>query len=433
MLAYQKPITYLDVDTLIERHQPGYSLEQAFYTDEDIFEEEFKYIISRQWQYTDHISRIPNKGDYFLFQIAGEEIIIMRGEGDIVYAHYNVCRHRGSRVCLEAEGNTTHLTCPYHAWSYHIDGSLTSARAMPNDFDPAQFGLRSCQVRLFEGFIFINLTAEGEGQVPDFSEISKALLPWVAEAGLRHTKIIGHENYRAPLNWKISLENYFECYHCVTSHPEFCKIQLHALRDGVGTEKASNTFAEYNTTWEAKAKALGHKVGPITTWNMNLSDEKAYNSQIFFAERMLVHYDVQTAYAKLKPDLPYLPGKLLGSYKAEDYGQIDWGILPSFFLYTFCTSTVVMRITPLGPLDTDITMTWLVHKDAIEGVDYNLESIIWLDHVTMIQDDKITKNTQAGVNSRAYTPGPYATLEKLIRDIHQNYLATLRYGRSLPS
>ena len=114
----------LDIDALIARQRVGYSLERPFYVDPAIFEREFEHIFSRRWQFTEHISRIPSKGDYFLFRIAGEEIIVVRGDGDTVYAHYNVCRHRGSRVCLKPEGQLEKLTCPYHAWTYQLDGSL---------------------------------------------------------------------------------------------------------------------------------------------------------------------------------------------------------------------------------------------------------------------------------------------------------------------
>jgi phenylpropionate dioxygenase-like ring-hydroxylating dioxygenase large terminal subunit len=424
----------LDIDTLLKNHRIGYSLEQPFYTDHAIFEEEYKHILSRQWQYTDHMNRIPNKGDYFLFNIAGEQIIIIRGEGDTVYAHFNVCRHRGSRVCLEPEGHAKRLVCPYHAWSYQIDGSLANARAMPADFDKADFGLRSCQVRLFGGMIFINLTAEGEGvadgDVPDFDEITANLQPWIERADLRRTKIIEHKLYSSKVNWKIAIENYFECYHCITSHPELCKVQLHTLRDAHGTESARSIFAEHNDDWQERAKAFGHKVGSAQ-WGANLMEQENYGSQMHYAERMLVHHDLEAAYGQLEGGSAIGSTKLLGSYAADDQGQVDWGIMPSIFLYTSCTSTVIFRITPISPLLTEMSQTWLVHEDAVEGVDYNVEAITWIDEVTMEQDEEIVVNTQAGVSSRVYTPGPYAELEEAIAQVHNDYLRRLRYGRGL--
>jgi Rieske 2Fe-2S family protein len=141
------------IDALLANHRDGYTLDQAFYLAPEIFEEEFTHLFSRQWQFTNHISAIPKQGDYFLFKIAGEEIIVLRGEGDTVHAYYNVCRHRGSRLCLASEGHVKRLTCPYHAWSYRLDGSLAHARELPEDVDPSKLSLHPCQVRVFEGLI----------------------------------------------------------------------------------------------------------------------------------------------------------------------------------------------------------------------------------------------------------------------------------------
>lgn len=419
----------LDIDQLLNNHQDGYSLEQPFYTSELVFEEEFKHIFSRQWQYADHINRIPNKGDYFLFNLAGEQIIVIRGEGETVHAHFNVCRHRGSRVCLESEGHAKRLTCPYHAWSYRIDGSLANARAMSADFDPAQFSLRSCQVRQFEGLIFVNLTAEDDGDVPDFEQISNNLRPWIERADLRNTKIIEHKLYPSRVNWKIAIENYFECYHCITSHPELCKVQLHTLRDAHGTEKGRDEFEQHNETWQTQAQVLGHKTGS-DQWGAELADTENFSAQMHYAERMLIHHDLEAVYAQLPGGSAAGATKLLGTYAADDQGQVDWGIMPSVFLYTSCTSTVIFRITPISPQLTEMSQTWLVHKDTVEGIDYDTEKITWIDEVTMEQDEEIVRNTQAGVSSRVYIPGPYAELEGPIRQVHDDYLRLMRFGRA---
>ena len=426
---YYQVLTNDAIDTLLTNHREGVALDRAFYMDAAIFETEFTHLISRQWQYVDHIGRIPNKGDFFLFRIAGEELIIVRGDGDTVYAHYNVCRHRGSRVCLEQEGQAKRLTCPYHAWSYQLDGSLAHARAMPSDFDPAQFGLKSCQVRLFEGMIFINM-AQSDQPVPDFDETVSGLKKWIGRADLRHTKIVKHETYHSPVNWKIALENYFECYHCVTSHPELCKVQLHTLRDAVATPRATAKFEQHNLEWQQQAQALGHLTGGWRS-KMGLTAEEAYLSQVTYAERMLVHHDLDAAYEKAGGIRPKPASKLLGSYVEDDNGQVDWGILPSVFMYTSCSSTVIFRITPINALETEMAQTWLVHEDAVEGVDYDVDQLTWLDEVTQAQDERIVVDTQAGVSSRFYEPGPYAELESEILEVHRNYINVLKFGRGL--
>ena len=124
-----------ELKTLIRSQKPNHTLDQKFYTDDDIFELDLKNIFSKQWVFVGHISRIPNHGDYFLFNIGKESIIIIRDNNNSVHAHYNVCRHRGSQICLENEGNSKVLICPYHAWTYNLDGSLKGARLMGKGFN----------------------------------------------------------------------------------------------------------------------------------------------------------------------------------------------------------------------------------------------------------------------------------------------------------
>ena len=148
----------LDVESLIARQRPGFTLDQPFYTHPDIFARDFERIISRKWLFADHVSRIPNPGDYFLYEVAGESIIVLRdGEGE-VRAFFNVCRHRGSRICTEPEGRAARLVCLYHAWSYGLDGRCIRARGMPDGFDPEPYGLHPCRVRVFHGLIYLCLS-----------------------------------------------------------------------------------------------------------------------------------------------------------------------------------------------------------------------------------------------------------------------------------
>ena len=127
---------------LIKSQKTGYTLDQRFYTDPDIFQIDLDTFFFNHWVFIGHVSRIPNIGDYFLFETGNESIIIIRGKDNKVYAHHNVCRHRGSRVCLESTGNKKLLVCPYHAWSYNIDGTIRSARHMPDNFDSKEWSLK---------------------------------------------------------------------------------------------------------------------------------------------------------------------------------------------------------------------------------------------------------------------------------------------------
>ena len=141
---------------LKERYEEGKTLPQEFYTDEEIFSDEMKKIYFKQWLMVDHVSRIPNPGDYFLFNAEKESIILIRGRDNQIRAFYNVCSHRGSRICLEEEGTKKLLVCPYHAWSFSAEGELKSARYMPDDFKMEDWGLKPCHMNIYQGLIFIN-------------------------------------------------------------------------------------------------------------------------------------------------------------------------------------------------------------------------------------------------------------------------------------
>ena len=138
-----------------------------------------------------HVSRIPNYGDYFLFNIGKESIIIIRDKDNSVHAHYNVCRHRGSHICLENEGNTKALICPYHAWTYNLDGSLRGARLMEKGFDKTQWHLHECNVKIFEGLIFINLSEKPNS----FEEFISPTKKFIEFHGLADAKIAHRQYY----------------------------------------------------------------------------------------------------------------------------------------------------------------------------------------------------------------------------------------------
>ena len=148
------------LSALTGQYQPGKSLPQPFYCDAGVFREDRKHVLDPLWHLAGHAARIPHAGDYFLFGICAEEIIVVRDGNGAIRAHYNVCRHRGSRICTEASGNAKAFVCPYHAWTYRLNGTLRGARLMPGDFRPQDHGLHPCRVRELHGLIFVSLADE---------------------------------------------------------------------------------------------------------------------------------------------------------------------------------------------------------------------------------------------------------------------------------
>ena len=176
-----------DIDKLIKGQQPGRTLEQVFYRSPEIYQLEFRRVLSPQWLYVAHESDLPESGDFVTYDIAEDSIIVVRGLDGQLRAFFNVCRHRGSQICLEKSGNTRRFVCPYHAWGYDLDGKLVSARHMPSDFQYADYGMHCCQIEVLEGLIFISLASKSSAE---FSQIRDNLLPYLKPHDLARTKVV---------------------------------------------------------------------------------------------------------------------------------------------------------------------------------------------------------------------------------------------------
>ena len=143
------------IEELIASQKPGYALEQRFYTDPDVYDLEIERVVMRNWILVGHQSELPEPGDFKVFNVANESAIIVRGSDGELKAFANVCRHRGSLVCLESQGSTRKFTCPYHGWTYDIDGKLAAARSMASDFDKSEYGLNKVSLEVIHGLVLV--------------------------------------------------------------------------------------------------------------------------------------------------------------------------------------------------------------------------------------------------------------------------------------
>lgn len=395
------------IDELIAAHRTGYSLAQPFYTDPCIFERDVERVFQRSWVFAGHISRVSNAGDYFLFQIGTESIIVIRGQGGQVHALHNVCRHRGSRVCLAAQGNRRTLVCPYHAWTYATDGRLLSAPAMPEGFDAGQFGLRPCPVKVVEGMIFLSL---GEEAPRGFDAAFQNWQMYLQPHGLERAKIAASITWPVKANWKLVVENFGECYHCGPAHPEYCSVMAHAIPDTHKAKKPVDEYATLTAQWESRVKGLGHLAGR--------SEEPG-------GVGVCVRIPIREGFETQSRD-GRLVAPLMGDFKESDGGYTGGRIYPLNYFLASCDHAVIPRFTPLAPQLTEVEMIWLVREDAVEGRDYDVGNLTWLWKVTTDQDKKITEDNQAGVNSLAYRPGPYSITEQGLTQFTMWYLNQIR-------
>ena len=246
------------VDELIARQKPGFTLEQPFYRDPEIFRRDMARVVARAWLYVAHVSEIPERGGFLLYDVGEESIILVRGSDGEVRAFFNVCRHRGSRICLDRRGKVGQaLTCPYHAWVYDLEGRLVRARGMGEDFDKSAFGLHPCQVRVAHGLIFVCLAEAGDPGVADFDDVAGDLDACAAPYRITDTRIAHREVYPTCANWKLVVDNFRECYHCAPAHPEYTMVNA-CVR---AQELDLAGYGGPTRAWERKTAALGPSGG----------------------------------------------------------------------------------------------------------------------------------------------------------------------------
>jgi Rieske 2Fe-2S family protein len=383
----------LDRSTLaaaLAAQRPGYCLDRVFYTDPAIFEAEIDRVFFRSWWFAGHGSEIPRPGDYLLFELAGESLIVLRQPDRSVAALFNVCRHRGSRICRESAGSVKKLVCPYHAWVYETDGRLLAARHMPDDFDPAQHGLRPAAVRVVEGLIFVHL-----GPAPvDFDPTARAVSLLFARHRLGDAVVAHHETYQLRCNWKIAAENTWECYHCTHAHPEYCSVMTHATAFESPRRTAERESAL--RSWQEQARQLGRLP----------SAEALAVSPDHFLNATPIRDGWQTQSADGRPLAP-----LLGDFTEYDGGLHGFMTYPIVWFAASNDHALLVRFAPRDPLTTEVRYTWLVRAGAQPGVDFDVDRLTWLWRTTADQDQRICEDNQAGVQSRVYQPGPYSTVE----------------------
>jgi len=385
----------LSLHDLIAAHRPGHALARDFYTSEAVFARDLDLLLGR-WTQVGHVSQVAEPGDWITAELGEESAIVVRGEDGSLRALANVCRHRGSRVCVGASGSATMLVCPYHAWSYRLDGRLRAAREMPAGFDPAAHGLHPLPLAEIAGLIFISF---GDAP-PDLSLAAPALAGMGERYGWPAARIAHRALYRVAANWKLALENYHECYHCAPAHPEFSVLHGLARPGGRSLNTEAAAGADFRDTEEWAPEPDGREVVRVMRSVMSEGCDSGSADGRMVAP-LMGPLDNHCVFGEL--------GFLSAFLAYPDYG-------------------VIYRFIPRGVLDTQMEVIWLVHGDAQEGRDYDLQRMTWLWDVTSQADKRIIETNQAGVLSRHYRPGPFSLMEPGTRDYVERYVAELKAG-----
>ena len=349
------------------------TLGQRYFISPEIFAQEQEKIFSEQWVLVGHQSQIAKAGDYFTTEVAGESLIILRDKRGAIHGFYNVCRHRGSRLIENRHGQSTAIQCPYHAWTYALDGRLIGAPHMDevSGFDKADYSLHAVNLAVWEGFIFVNLADSPAPLEEWFAPLAGKFSRWNLSA-LRSAKRI---EYDVRANWKLIFENYSECYHCAGVHPELSKISPY--------DSAENDLTE----------------GPFLGGFMRIAKGKSLT----------------------------MSGNAC-ALAMEQFGEEDfrlvfyYSIFPNMLLSLHPDYVMVHQLRPQSPERTLIFCDWLFNPEAFKRSDFEPDDAVKFWDMVNRQDWHVCELSQQGIASRAYEPGPYSARESIPAAWDEYYL-----------
>ena len=355
-----------------------HTLAREYFVSPEVWETEQERIFGRSWLLAGHLSQLREPGSYFTHEVGRESVLVVRDrEGDI-RAFHNHCRHRGTRLCTEHVGTLgTAIQCPYHAWTYGLDGALRAAPNMQGvpGFDRADYPLRKVALATWEGFVFVNLAAE---PLP-FAEALPALQSRFAQWRLADLVSVHQTVYEVQANWKLFFHNYSECYHCPNVHPHLNKLTPY--------RNTENDLDE----------------GPVLGGPMWMSNPDG---------SMTMHGGRCAA--------PF------AGLSAEERGRVYYYTLfPSAFLSLHPDYVLVHRAQPLAIDRTRVLCDWYFHPAAVAAPGFDPQPAIAFWDLTNRQDWELCANAFKGVVSRAWQPGPYADLESQLAAFDRQYLRTL--------
>lgn len=363
--------------------QGARTLPREYYTDPAILAEEREAIFARSWNCVGRASALARPGDYVLAEVAGESLIVVRARDGEVRAFFNICRHRGTRILLEPEGHVSEtIQCVYHAWTYTTDGRLIGAPHMQEaeGFDRKDYPLHQAAVAEWEGFLFVNLAGE---PVP-FAEAWAPMLGRLSRFGLPGLAVGQRVVYDVAANWKLVKQNYSECLHCPTIHPE--------LGQRLPYQSGANDLVE----------------GPFLGGYMELT--AGSESATLSGRRCGL---------PVSPDLPV----------EETRRAYYYSFMPNMMLSIHSDYVNYYLVSPVAVDRTRVVSEWMFNPANTGRPDFNPDDAVGMWDVTNRQDWAICERSQLGVASRRYGPGPYSPRESIPAAWDREYLRQVGHGR----
>lgn len=378
-------------------HREWHNFARILHQSPAIYELEMARIWRQGWLFAGFTIELPKPGDFITLQMDNAPILIVRDDDGKVGAFHNVCRHRGTTLCREPSGNRSRIVCPYHQWTYGRNGELLRCHGMHKDLDKRELGLKALHTEVLEGMIFVSLA----DQPPAFEPARQLMAPFAKPLGFdSNCKIAKIIDYEIDANWKLVFENNRECYHCNVGHPQYIKANYDIYEEGyIGDsvrKQLEASVARSEKSWSEAGLTAAHTEGGLAHF------PDPVNDIWYSANRTVLSDGFQTE----SMDGARVVTQLLGDYQDADVGVVRLRTMPNFWGHASCDHAVLTRLLPGGHKKTLARSYWLVHQDAVEGVDYHLDKLLPFWQLTAEQDWELCKRAQDGVDSPAYQPGP---------------------------
>ena len=414
VLARPLPDTASRTARLVADRRPGHSLPAPFYNDHEIFDLDMSAVFARSWIFVGTEAEVAEPGDYRTIEVGCYSVIVVRDDEEQVRAWHNVCRHRGARILTDQQGSVGNIVCGYHKWTYGVDGRLVHAGQQPPSFDPGCFGLKPVHVRTVAGLIYICLAIEPPA---DFDDIAERVTPYLLPHQLQRTKVAAQVDLVEQGNWKLVMENNRECYHC-DGHPELsCSLfPTYGYEAADMPARLRPAFDRYLAADDLLRRDCEERGLPYARIEELSGRETGFRIQ---------REPLDGAGESLSLDGSAVSRPLLGELDTPRLGRLSMHHQPNAWFHFMADHAVTFSVLPLAPDRTLLRTTWLVHEDAVEGEDYDVDALTDVWRQTNLQDGVFVARAQLGTTSPAYEPGPYAPSEYQVDDFCTWYVERL--------
>jgi glycine betaine catabolism A len=361
---------------MVPRPPLGTTLPAHYYTDSAWFAAEMDRIFAGMWIAAGRLEQVSARGAFVRRDVANASVLIVGDGQGGARAFLNVCRHRGTRICADGEGTFAgSIQCPYHAWTYDLDGRLIGAPLMDgvDGFEREDYPLHAVACEVWDGHVFINLSSSPGTLADQLHDLPARFAPW----RMHELRLVRRVEYDVGANWKLIVQNYNECLHCPMIHP-----LLNQMHHYLGA-------ANVPTTDSYCGGAMGFKEG-IETLSVDGRRRRAVLPGLGPDEQTVVNY---------------------------------FAIYPNLLLTLHPDYMLTVTIWPQSPDRTRLVSEWHFHPDEIARPEFVYEDAVEFWDITNREDWAISERSQQGISSRGYTPGPYSARETQLWEFDQFILA----------